>query len=215
MAAHPDDEVLGPGGSIAKLSASGSEVHVVIVTRGQPPLFPEELVETGRTEANAAQKLLGVASTFFLDFPAAGLDSVPHRDVNAAMGEVFTQTRPEAVFVPFNGDLHLDHQCSFLSAMVCARPNASGAPSAIYAYETLSETNWNAPYLTPGFTPNVFVDITEHIETKLQAMTCYASQLQPFPHERSIEALRALAQVRGATVGVHAAEALVLIRGVE
>lgn len=212
VAPHPDDEVLGAGGTMARRAAEGDEVVVAIVTKAGPPVFTPDVAETGRREARAAHDLLGVKETHFLDFPAAGLDTVPHRDLNAGLLELFRDVRPEVVFVPFGGDLHRDHREVFESALVCARPGHRDAPRAVYSYETLSETNWNAPYVTPAFAPNVFVDITPHLETKLGAMGRYASQLRPFPHERSLEALRALATLRGATVGVAAAEAFVLVR---
>lgn len=212
IAPHPDDEVLGVGGTLAKLARRGVQVHVLIMTKGRPPQFSEEFVETGRREAKEAHRVLDVADTLFLDLPAAGLDTVPHREVNAQLEAVVEHVRPQTVFVPFNGDLHLDHQRIFLSAMVCTRPGSPTSPQAIYAYETLSETNWNAPYLTPGFLPNTFVDISEHLELKLEAMSRYASQLKSFPHERSLEAVRALATLRGSTVGFAAAEAFVLVR---
>jgi LmbE family N-acetylglucosaminyl deacetylase len=118
------------------------------------------------------------------------------------------------VLVPFVGDVHIDHQLIFQSAMVAARPHQAAYPTMILAYETLSETNWNAPYLTPGFLPNVFVDITDTLDLKLQAIAAYGSQLRASPHERSIEALKALATLRGATVHRPAAEAFVLVRSV-
>ena len=212
VAPHPDDEVLGAGGTIARLADEGAEVSVVIVTKGCPPHFSEETVRRGREEARAAHRVLGVQETILLDFPAAGLDLVPHRELNAALGAVMHDVRPETLFLPFGGDIHLDHQRIFLSALVAARPNGASTPRAIYAYETLSETNWNAPYLSPVFSPNVFMDIGAHLERKIAAMRCFASQLRAFPHERSIEALRALATLRGSTVGASAAEAFVLVR---
>ncbi|MDP8961627.1 MAG: PIG-L family deacetylase [Actinomycetota bacterium] len=214
IAPHPDDEVLGVGGTIAKLAAEGAWVEVVIVTKASPPLYTEDVLVTGRREARAAQRTLGASRSRFLSFPAAGLDSVPHSELNAGLGEVFAEGRPEVVFIPFNGDMHTDHQLVFTSAMVCSRPGSAWSPRSIYAYETLSETNWNAPYVTPNFVPNVFVDITAHLETKLAAMRQYASQLKDFPHERSIGALEALAARRGSTVGVAAAEAFVLVRDI-
>lgn len=212
IAPHPDDEVLGPGGSIAKLSSAGAAVTVVMMTKGRPPAFTVEAAERVRLETAAAHQALGVREAIFLDFPAAGLDTVAHREVNQALASVFATAVADTLFVPFTGDVHLDHQRTFLSAMVCSRPGQPGAPSTIYAYETLSETNWNAPYVTPGFLPNVFVDISDQLETKVDAMRCYQSQLREFPDERSVEAMRALAMLRGATVGRQAAEALVLVR---
>ena len=104
------------------------------------------------------------------------------------------------MLLPFMGDVHVDHQLIFQSAMVAARPHQAAYPETILAYETLSETNWNAPYLTPGFLPNVFIDITDTLDLKLKAMRMYGSQLRASPHERSVEALKALATLRGATV---------------
>lgn len=214
IAPHPDDEVLGIGGTMARFASEGAEVYVAILTKGHPPDFDEEIVQNGRTEALAAHQILGVKETIFLSFPAARLDSVPHREVNGKLIELLQKVQPDILFIPFNGDIHLDHQMIFLSSLVAARPNSSYAPKVIYAYETLSETNWNAPYLTPNFVPNVFVDIAAYLETKMKAMQMYASQIKPFPHERSEESLRALATLRGSTVGCFAAEAFVLVRQV-
>lgn len=215
IAPHPDDEVLGVGGTIARYAAEGCAVYVAIATQGQPPDFDSERVQTVGKEAIAAHQILGVKQTLFLPFPAARVDTVPHKDINQALVELYANIQPHIIFVPFNGDLHLDHQQVFLSALVAARPISAFAPRTIYAYETLSETNWNAPYLTPGFLPNVFVDISDYLELKLQAMQRYASQLQPFPHERSEATLRALATLRGSTVSCVAAEAFVLIRDIQ
>jgi len=212
IAPHPDDEVLGVGGTIARHAAEGAEVTVLIATKGYPPAFDEDLVRRGRQEARCAHQLLGVHDTLFLDFPAAGLDSVPHSELNAGIGGVMARVRPDLLYVPFNGDLHRDHQRVFASALVAARPGHANTPRAIYAYETLSETNWNAPFVAPGFAPNVFTDISAHLEKKLAAMRAYASQVKQPPHERSVETLRALATLRGSTVGCAAAEAFVLVR---
>jgi LmbE family N-acetylglucosaminyl deacetylase len=214
IAPHPDDEVLGVGGTIARFAAEGAAVHVGIVTRGTEPLFTEEFNRQAKREVERAHERLGVSATHFLEFPAAELDKVQHRELNRAMGELIAEVRPQRIYVPFPGDIHKDHQLVFESALVACRPAHDHAPVAIYAYETLSETNWNAPYLTPGFAPNVFVDVSDHLEAKLEAMECYESQLKAFPNERSLESLRALAMLRGSTVGVPAAEAFVLVRQV-
>ena len=212
VAPHPDDEVLGVGGTMARHAAEGAEVSVVIATKGYPPDFSEDLVRRGREEARCAHQVLGVHETLFLDFPAAGLDTVPHSALNAGLGGVMARVQPDVLYLPFNGDLHRDHQRVFASALVAARPGHANTPRAIYAYETLSETNWNAPLLSPGFAPNVFTDISAHLEKKLAAMRSYASQVKQAPHERSVETLRALATLRGSTVGYAAAEAFVLVR---
>jgi LmbE family N-acetylglucosaminyl deacetylase len=212
LAPHADDEVLGVGGGMARWASEGHEVGVVIVTRGFPPLYAESDETQVRIEARAAHTRLGVALTWFLDLPAAGLDTVPQSLLNGKVGDVVRQWAPDELYVPFPGDLHRDHQLVFGAGLVAARPGHGPFPRALLAYETLSETNWNAPFLTPGFTPTCYVDISLHLDAKLEAMACYRSQLSPAPHERSLEALRALATMRGATVDLPAAEALVSIR---
>ncbi|SFG68069.1 N-acetylglucosaminyl deacetylase, LmbE family [Palleronia marisminoris] len=212
IAPHPDDEVLGAGGTIARLAAAGREVHVCIATRGRTDRFGPDQVATVSTEAEAAHRRLGVARTHWLDHPAAELDTEPHGALNASLGALLSDLAPQTLLVPHLGDIHRDHQLVFLSALVAARPTRDVYPANIFAYETLSETNWNAPYLTPPFVPNVFVDISETLETKLEAFALFESQVRPSPHERSIEALRALATLRGATIHRRAAEGFVAIR---
>jgi N-acetylglucosamine malate deacetylase 1 len=214
IAPHPDDEVLGVGGTIARLANEGKEVYVAIVTKACPPDFTEEDAEIDRLEALAAHRILGVKDTIFMSFPAARLDTIPHREVNQELASIVRKIEPETMYIPFNGDIHLDHQKIFLSALVAARPNHNRAPRYIYAYETLSETNWYAPYVTPNFVPNVFFDISAYLETKIEAMQAYKSQIKTFPNERSEESLRALATLRGSTVNCFAAEAFVLIRAI-
>lgn len=215
IAPHPDDEVLGVGGTMARFAYEGYDVFVAIVTHGDPSMFDPDFVERGRQEALEAHRLLGVRDTIFLEgFPAALLDTIAHSRLNEALQKLLDALKPQILFIPFYGDIHLDHRLVFESALVAARPNSRQQIEAIYAYETLSETNWNAPPLTPGFLPNTYFDISAFLEVKLKAMSVYQTQLKSFPHERSLEAIQALAKLRGATVGLPAAEAFVLIRAV-
>ncbi len=164
IAPHPDDEVLGAGGTIARLSREGHQVFIVIVTQGDPSMFDLAFIERLKKEALEAHQILGVHETIFLEgFPLLLLDTVPHSRLNEALRETIYKIRPEFLFIPFRGDIHLDHRLVFDSAMVAARPNTEIYIKAIYAYETLSETNWNAPLLTPGFSPNVYVDISDFL----------------------------------------------------
>ena len=214
VAPHPDDEVLGAGGTIARLSDAGAEVAVAVVTRGAPPLFTEDAAANVRREAQAAHACLGVGRTVFLDHPAARLDEVPHHELNRALGDLLREVAPDTLLLPFAGDIHLDHQLILLSALVAARPHNADFPRRILCYETVSETNWNAPFMTPSFVPNVFVDIAAQLDRKLEAMGLYGSQQRAFPHERSLAAIRALAMFRGSTVHRAAAEAFMLVRQV-
>ena len=212
IAPHPDDEVLGCGGTMKRLAMTGAQVHVAIVTKAGEDAFGPDAARTGRREAARAHAYLGVCDTHYLDFPAAALDTVPHAKMNAALGQIMRALRPDTLFVPFLGDIHLDHQLTFLSAMVAARPRGGQGPSRVYAYETLSETNWYAPGLTPAFVPNVYFDITETIDAKVEAFAMFQSQVRESPDERSIDTIRALALLRGSTVHRQAAEAFMLIR---
>ena len=212
LAPHPDDEVLGCGGTIARLAQAGCDVQVAIVTRADPPMFPADLVGIGRREAAAAHGLLGVSQSHYLDLPAAALDRVAQAEINRVIGQIIEQVAPEVLFIPFLGDVHSDHQLVFQAAMVAARPRSGHVPNLVLAYETLSETNWYAAPVTPGFLPNTFIDITATLPAKLAAFARFESQVRAFPDERSLEVIRALAMMRGATVYREAAEAFVAIR---
>lgn len=212
IAPHPDDEVLGVGGSVLRHAADGDAVHVVLCTRGRVEDFGVEQVERVRAEARAVHQFLGLAGSHFLDLPAARLDTVPRVDIHAALHRVFEQVKPDTVYVPHPGDVHHDHRVMFEAAMVCCRPTHAKSPDRILAYETVSETDWNAPGVTPPFVPNCFVDISKFMDRKLEACAMYASQLRPAPNQRSLEALRALAITRGHSMGMPYAEAFVFLR---
>ncbi len=214
IAPHPDDEVLGAGGTMARLADANVDVYVLVVTRGRPPQFSQEQIERVRKEALAAHALLGVKNTIFLDHPAANLDQTAHAELNRSIGAVVRDLRPATMLLPFVGDIHLDHQLVFQSALVAARPHGPIYPRRLLCYETLSETNWNAPHVTPGFTPNLFVDVSATLERKLNAMSAFSSQTYEPPHERSLNALKALATLRGATVHLPAAESFMQLRQV-
>jgi LmbE family N-acetylglucosaminyl deacetylase len=214
IAPHPDDEVLGCGGTIARVADAGGEAHVAVVTRGQPPAFDDEMIARVRAEANAAHRHLAVRQTYWLDLPAAQLFETPHSKLNDALTRLVHDLRPDTLLIPFVGDVHMDHQLIFTSALVAARPHQATYPRKILAYETVSETNWNAPHVTASFVPNVYVDIEQTLERKLKAAAMFESQMRAFPHERSVETLRALATVRGTAVHRAAAEAFVLVRDV-
>lgn len=214
IAPHPDDEVFGVGGTILRHVATGDEVHAAVVTVASPPLFDESIVPVVREEARRAWDILGVSGSRFLEVPAALPERTPNHVLNQKIAAVIQDLRPHTLYLPFPGDLHVDHQRVFLAGLVGARPLPGCAVRRILCFETLSETNWNAPFLSPMFQPNVFVDISNFLEAKIRAASCYETQVKPFPNERSLEALRALAIHRGSTVGVPAAEAFVLVREV-
>jgi len=214
IAPHPDDEVLGCGGVIARHSARGDRVQVVVVSRGAPDIFPPEEVEKTRSELAAAHQLLGVEGVHFLDFPAPRLDMVPGHELADRLACLVRKIQPQTVYAPHWGDLHLDHKAVYWATMVATRPNCSPRVQRLLCYETLSETEWGGPSVENTFSPTVFVDISDFLAVKLQAMACYRTQLKEFPQSRSLQSLEALARLRGSAVGLDAAEAFVLVRDV-
>lgn len=212
IATHPDDEVLGCGGIMARHAAQGDKVHVLVVTRGVPEIFPPEEIEETRGELRKAHDILGVSSVIFLDFPAPKLDVVPGHELADAISRVIHSLEPKVVYLPHRGDLHADHRAVYHATLVAARPVDNCPVEKLLCYETLSETDWAVPSGEHAFMPTVFVNITDYLELKLTALACYRSQLNAPPHPRSLESIERLARLRGATVGWEAAEAFVLVR---
>lgn len=214
IAPHPDDEILGCGGTLARLADEGGDVTIAVATTGRSPAFPAEQVQQVHAEMRRAHAILGVTDTRLLDLPAAEMDTLSARDCNAPFAELVETLQPDTLLLPFVGDIHLDHQLTFLAAMVAARPRQAKAPSQILCYETVSETNWYAAPITPAFVPNVFIDISATLDRKLDAFAAFESQCRAFPDERSPETLRALAKVRGSAVYLQAAEAFMHVRSI-
>lgn len=215
IAPHPDDEIIGVGGTIAKRAKAGDEVYVCIVTKGKSPLFNPDFIEQGRRECREADAKLGVKETIFLDFPAVMLETIPRYELNGKVAEVVQNIKPEEVYIPHRGDMQIDHQMVVDAAMVAVRPRGDDYPKRVYAYETLSETGWNIPNVTNEFIPTVYENITDTYDVKIEAMSIFESQLAFFPAARSVGAIEALAKFRGATVSVEAAEAFSLVREVK
>lgn len=205
FAPHNDDEVLGVGGTIKKLVNEGHDVYVCEVTSGLHFTLLQD-------EARQAHALLGVKQSFFLNKPVGMLRSMNQMELNNEIAEVIKKIQPQIVFTPFTGDMHIDHREVTESVMVGLRPIGNYSIREIYMYETLSETGWNIPISEKSFTPNVWVDITDTIKDKIDAMNSYQSQLHDYPHPRSDEAILALAKYRGSTISVSYAESFMLVR---
>ncbi len=214
IAPHPDDEVLGCGGTIARFAGGGHEVTVAIVTRGTP-LFPAAQVRQVRAEARRASRSLGVRSLRFLNLPVTTLHLIPEHKLNTAFCRLVNETRPDIAFLPFAGDRHEDHRQIFDAAMVAMRPDGRRPlVKRICCYETVSETHWTAPGIEPPFEPNWYVDVSATLAAKLAAMKLYKSQLAESIPARSLQAIESLARFRGSVVGLEAAEAFWLVREV-
>ncbi len=209
---HPDDETLGVGGAIAKLSDQGHEVHVLMVSGHLPPLYSREDYERTVIEAHRAFNVLGVSNSEFLELPATMIGDLPLHEVNSKIFQIVSDLKPHMVFCPYP-DRHVDHRLVFDSVMVATRPVGMGRDIEIVAaYETLSETHWNAPHIEPNFTPNWVIDITSYIEKKIEAIKCYESQISDFPGPRSVDAVEALAKFRGTQAGFGYGEGMHIVR---
>ena len=156
IAPHPDDEILGLGGTIAKRVKDGHDVYVCVVTKGCEPLFPIESVNKVRYECKMADLSLGVKETIFLDFPAAMLETVSRYKLNDALTKVIQSIKPDEVYLPHRGDMQQDHKMVVDAAMVALRPKYDHVVKRIYSYETLSETGWDIPNTVNEFVPTVY-----------------------------------------------------------
>ncbi|PYO09560.1 MAG: PIG-L family deacetylase [Gemmatimonadetes bacterium] len=212
IAPHPDDETLGAGGTIAKGTSLGHEVTVLIVSGHLPPLYSRDVYETTVREARKAFGILGVTDYSFLEIPATFIGNEPIHVLNEKIAGVVRRVKPQIVLCSYP-DRHIDHRLIFDSVMVATRPVGEGTGiELVAAYETLSETHWNAPHIEPNFVPNWVVDISEQMQKKIQALKCYDSQVTDFPGSRSIEAVEALGKFRGTQAGFAFGEAFHVVR---
>lgn len=205
FAPHNDDEVIGVGGTIRKHVLSGDIVTVCEITSGMRYKLLQE-------EARRAHAILGVNESIFLNLPVGEMRNLSQSEINKKFAEVVNRIMPDVAYIPFIGDMHIDHRETVESAMVVLRPIHCCSVKEIYMYETLSETGWNLSMPDKTFIPNVWVDITDTFEDKIDAMKCYESQLCEFPHPRSLDSIKALAELRGTTVGIKFAESFMLVR---
>jgi LmbE family N-acetylglucosaminyl deacetylase len=219
VAPHADDETLGVGGTIARLVKEGHRVVVAVMTgEGDTPhpFATTEGIAQVRAEFHAAMKVLGVQETRLFNLPTTLLDAMPQYLVNRVAQELLEAVRPDLIFLPFEHDLHRDHEILNYAFRVGLRPHmpANHLRHTVLAYETATETHLQSPHLRPSFEPHLWVDISGHLDTKLQALSRFESQIAPAPALRSLNALEALATWRGAQIGTRAAEAFVVLRAV-
>jgi len=214
LAAHPDDEVLGCGGTLAKLARAGARVHVAFLADGVTarPGAPVAELAARRGAAGRAAELLGVTSTSFGDFPDNRMDTVALLDVVQAIEALIATHAPDTVFTHHAGDVNVDHRRIHEAVTAACRPQAGRSVRTLLSFEVASSTEWQLPGVAMAFEPNWFVDISDTLEVKLAALDAYAEELREWPHPRSRRGVAHLAHWRGATVGVDAAEAFLLGR---
>ena len=216
VAAHPDDETLGAGGTMARLAAHGHEVWICILTDGVTARHAH--VEQQKECAIGAADVLGAANVVFCELPDQRLDSLPLLDVITPIEKCIGELRPELVLTHFKEDVNQDHRTVFEATMVAARPVEGTSVRQLLCYETASSTEWAPPFPGSVFSPNVFVDISSTLPRKLEAMRSYertwTGEMRPYPHPRSYEAIEAYARRHGVAAGVAAAEPFMLVRQV-
>jgi LmbE family N-acetylglucosaminyl deacetylase len=215
VAAHPDDEVLGCGGTVARLAAAGAKVTTLILATGALSRAGagDADVRRLREAAGRAADTLGVSSVEFRDFPDNRMDSVALHDVIVEVEAVVAATRPELVLTHAICDLNVDHRIARAATLTACRPLPGAPVTAVVAFETLSASEWRDP-AGPAFRPVIYVDIEAQLERKLAALRHYDAEMRTPPHPRSYAQVSDLARMRGREAGLAAAEAFELVRGV-
>ncbi len=212
VAAHPDDEVLGCGGTMARHAAQGDKVHSVFIADGEGARCAFQSSSGERyTMAENAAKILGTGKPRFLDFPDNRLDSVALLDIVQPLEEAIAEIKPSVVYTHHGGDLNVDHRVTQQAVLTACRPIPGSNIEAIYGFEVLSSTEWAEPTVNP-FCPSFYVDISEQFPKKIGALKAYDEEMRDFPHSRSYKVVEALAKVRGGNVGLLKAEAFTSVR---
>jgi len=220
VAAHPDDEVLGCGGTIAKLSNEGHDIHIMILGEGSTSRSQDRgqadmtLVEALRENSHQAAKTLGAKEVCLRDLPDNRFDAVPLLEIVKIVEEAVEKLNPEIIYTHHGGDLNIDHTLTHRAVLTATRPIKGQPVREVYAFEIPSSTEWAFQRLEPVFRANVFEDISATLETKINALSHYETETRAFPHPRSPEALRAIARRWGSVVGGEAVEAFELVRSV-
>ena len=219
VAAHPDDEVLGCGGTIARHADAGDQVQVLIVAEGATSrqqqrnrLQAGDELSVLAQAAQMAGSILGAAGVELLDFPDNRLDSLDRLDLIKRLEERIDRHQPQVVYVHHAGDVNVDHRRLHEAVVTACRPTPGHPVQRLLSFEVASSSEWQPPGSAPAFQPNWFVDISDQWQRKREALVAYASEMRPWPHARSLDALEHLARWRGAQVGVEAAEAFCLLR---
>jgi len=221
IAAHPDDEALGCGGTIARYAAEGFAVHLAFLADGvgardapgtELAQKPREALDRRRTAARKAAEIMGAVSVSFDDLPDNQLDSVPLLVIAQRVEALISKHLPSIVLTHHAGDLNVDHRRVHQAVMTACRPQQGQPVRTLLAFAVPSSTEWQPPGSGSAFEPNWFVDISDTLAAKRAALEAYHEEMRPWPHPRSLEAVEHLARWRGAAVGCEAAEAFVLVR---
>ena len=221
VAAHPDDEILGCGGTMARHAADGDDVSILILGEGITSRDPQrdankqkKALDALHAQVDRAAKVVGASKTFLHHFADNRFDSVDLLDIVKVVEEVKAQVNPSIIYTHHGGDLNVDHRLTFQAVLTACRPQPGESVRTIYSFEVASSTEWNARTVGNAFLPTVYVDITRTLKAKLDAMSVYAGELRDYPHPRSLRGLEVMAQRNGVEAGLEAAERFVLIRNI-
>lgn len=220
VATHPDDEIIGVGGALARHEQEGDDVHVSILSEAEPARYDEITpeVETKMQERRAATRnacsVLGVESVTFHGFPDNSFDTVPLLDLVKAVEDEIRSHDPDVIYTHHYGDLNISHELTCRAVITAARPLPESNVEAILAYETLSTSEWSVPSTENVFQPTTFVDISDQLETKLEAFREHRTELREHPHPRNVTDVRRNAKLWGAKSGIQSAEPFELLREV-
>ena len=213
IVAHADDEAIGCGGTIARHTAQGDSVELLILADGVTSRSDSDSADLTKRQAASelALKVLGIRQSTCLGFSDNSLDSVPLLQVVHQIEPVIRRIQPDIVYTHHIGDLNIDHRIAHQATMTVCRPLPGQSVREVLTFEVVSSTEWNSPFLHP-FVPQMFIDITDHLDTKMKALEAYDLEMREAPHSRSIEHIRSLAIHRGHSAGVGAAEAFMVMR---
>ncbi|MBI2644484.1 MAG: PIG-L family deacetylase [Candidatus Wildermuthbacteria bacterium] len=221
IAAHPDDEILGCGATLARYIRRGIEAHGFILGKGKSSRFanPGNSAETIQKEqdilleeAHKAASIIGISRLSFADFPDQRYDSVPFLEIVQRIEDMVEQVKPSIVFTHYRRDLNLDHRITLKAVLTAVRPLPEQSVRHIYSFEVPSSTEWNVPL---SFSPNVFIDVKETFDQKLAALQAYESEMREYPHPRSMRAIEIIARRWGTIVGKELVEAFELVREIK
>lgn len=216
IAAHPDDEILGVGGTLARHSAIGDDVHVCILSDGVTSRYKDtdaadEEIEQRRKRAQEACEILGATVSLY-GYPDNSFDTVPLLDLVQTVEKEIDTHDPNVIYTHHYGDLNVDHELACRATVTATRPLTDSGVERVLAFETLSASEWAIPESSNAFQPTSFVDINAHLKTKLEALSVYERELREPPHPRTVETVRKNAEVWGAKAGVIAAEPFEILR---
>ena len=220
ISAHPDDEVLGCGGTIARLAREGERVYLAVLGEGITSRYEDRkeadpsLVDGIRHRCKEAAKTLGAEDLFLFGLSDNRFDTIPLLDIVKKIEKLIGNLSPTIIYTHHEGDLNIDHSITYRAVLTATRPIQGNGVRDIYTFEVPSSTDWTFHQSGQSFQPNVFMDITETLETKIQALSVYETEMRAFPHPRSAKAIQANARRWGSGVGCEAAEAFELIRSI-